>query len=110
VNNFGFEIERISNYKQNEDGNSSNLNWEKIGFVQGFGNSTTPKDYSFVDKNSVSPTLYRLKQIDFDGTFKYSDQFEVLDNAEFSFSLGQNYQIHSTRNNYKIYYPFNRER
>ncbi len=91
VNNFGFEIERISNYKQNEDGNSSNLNWEKIGFVQGFGNSTTPKDYSFVDKNSVSPTLYRLKQIDFDGTFKYSDEIEVLDNAEFSFSLGQNY-------------------
>ena len=34
--------------------------------------------------------FYRLKQIDFDGTFEYSNEIEV-DAAPVSFSLEQNY-------------------
>ena len=47
--------------------------------VRGNGNSNSPKDYLFVDKNLFggSKFNYRLKQIDNDGQFKYSDNVEV---------------------------------
>ena len=50
VNNYGFEIER------------SNANkWEKIGFVEGHGNSYSPKDYSFYDDSPLpGSSVYRL--------------------------------------------------
>ena len=69
VNNYGFNIER----SVNDDG------WEKMGFVEGHGNSNSPKQYSFTDKNPVggSVFLYRLKQIDIDGKYEYSDEIEV---------------------------------
>ncbi len=73
VNNFGFDIERtvISNEVRN-------LSWEKIGFVEGYGNSNSPKDYSFTDASVISGKYaYRLKQIDNDGTFSYSKIIEV---------------------------------
>ncbi|MHB9040542.1 MAG: T9SS type A sorting domain-containing protein, partial [Melioribacteraceae bacterium] len=51
-----------------------------------------PKDYSFVDKNlQVGKLQYRLKQIDLDGVFEYSDVVEVNFNAPVNFVLGQNY-------------------
>ncbi|MHA2028025.1 MAG: T9SS type A sorting domain-containing protein [Candidatus Kariarchaeaceae archaeon] len=70
VNNNGFSIERSS---------SQNTLWESLGFVEGFGNSSSPKKYSFADNNPVggSKFLYRLKQIDNDGQFEYSDVVEV---------------------------------
>jgi len=87
VNNYGFEIERSI-------AQISNLfnNWEKIGFVQGHGNSNSPKDYSFVDANPPSGKLqYRLKQIDTDGSFEYSQVVEVENELPKQFSLEQNY-------------------
>ena len=53
--------------------------WEKVGFVQGNGNSNSPKGYSFTDKNLTGGTkfVYRLKQIDNDGKFEYSKEIEV---------------------------------
>jgi hypothetical protein len=72
VNNYGFEVERSLVI-----GHQSLENWEVIGFVQGHGNSNSPKDYSFFDacpfgKNSPSGNLkYRLKQIDTDGRYEY---------------------------------------
>ena len=87
VNNYGFEIERsvaqISNLRNN---------WEKIGFVAGHGNSNSPKDYSFIDVNPPSGKLqYRLKQIDTDGSFQYSQVVEVETETPKQFSLEQNY-------------------
>jgi hypothetical protein len=77
VNNYGFEVEeRVSGI------------WNKIGFVQGHGNSNSPKEYSFYD-NSVALS-YRLKQIDTDGGFEYSDVVDV-NNLSKEFSLDQNY-------------------
>jgi hypothetical protein len=74
VNNYGFEIER----KYNGPADVSNNSWEKIGFVQGNGNSNSPKYYSFIDKNLLSGYYsYRLKQIDYDGSYTYSDVLKV---------------------------------
>jgi hypothetical protein len=82
LKNYGFEILRSV---QNE-------NWQKIGFVKGYGNSVSPKDYSFVD-NSVTKGIYsyRLKQIDNDGSFEYSKVIEVDLDSPDEFELSQNY-------------------
>jgi hypothetical protein len=57
VNNYGFEIER----KYSGPADVINNSWEKIGFVQGNGNSNSPKYYSFIDKNLLSGYYsYRL--------------------------------------------------
>ncbi len=82
LSNYGFEIER----KTDE--------WNKIGFVKGSGNSTETKYYNFEDNklNMLSSVKYRLKQIDLDGTFKYSNEIEMaLNNSPTEFSLSQNY-------------------
>jgi hypothetical protein len=81
VSNYGFEIER-----------SINNNWKKIGFAEGYGNSNSPKSYSFTDKNLVggSKFQYRLKQVDTDGQFEYSNIVEV-EFLPYKFALFQNY-------------------
>lgn len=81
INNFGFEVERFEN-----------SDWEKIGFVNGNGNSNSPKDYSFIDDQiRVNGTIkYRLKQIDNDGQFEYSDVISVTFSPK-EFELLQNY-------------------
>jgi len=81
VNNSGFEIER----------NSGNR-FEKIGFVPGFGTSTETHIYSYVDNSLLVGTYqYRLKQIDYDGTFQYSNVVEVEIISPDVFALKQNY-------------------
>jgi len=62
-----------------EEGEELSTDWEKVAFVEGAGNSNSQKVYSFVDKNPVGGTkfAYRLKQIDIDGKFEYSDEIEV---------------------------------
>ena len=83
VNNYGFEVERTSLHK---------INWEKIGFVQGNGNSNSPKNYSFTDKPiGGSEFKYRLKQIDFDGQYEYSPEVVVKLETPANFSLKQNF-------------------
>ncbi len=84
INNYGFEIER-SNEREN---------WEKIGFVNGFGNSNSPKSYSFIDGDVEGGNYqYRLKQIDYDGQFEYSPIVEISFNKSLpkEFALDQNY-------------------
>ena len=49
--------------------------WTKIGEVKGQGYSDSPTDYKFEDTNLPAAggnILYRLKQIDADGSFAYS--------------------------------------
>ena len=64
-----------------------------IAFVQGHGNSNSPKYYSYSDKsiNLSGKYLYRLKQIDIDGSYEYSDQVEVDLGLPSEFKLSQNY-------------------
>ena len=82
VNSYGYEIQK----KTGEN------NWTKVGFVEGAGNSNSPKKYSFVDKNLVGGTkfVYRLKIIDIDGSFEYSDEINVEVKPS-KFELMQNY-------------------
>jgi hypothetical protein len=82
INNSGFSVER----------KSTNNEFEEIGFVPGFGSTTEPKSYSFSDQNLENNVYtYRLKQVDFDGTFEYSSEVEVDVNVPATFSLEQNY-------------------
>jgi len=91
VNNYGFEIERTVGSPQSSVGSQSQNTWEKIGFIQGHGNSNSQKDYSFTDENPSDGLVnYRLKQIDNDGNFKYSSIVEVT-SLPTKYSLGQNY-------------------
>ncbi len=78
VNNYGFEIER-SIVSEEDAFETESYDWEKVSFVEGHGNSNSTKIYSFTDKNLVggSKFVYRLKQIDIDGTFEYSDVVEI---------------------------------
>jgi hypothetical protein len=82
TNNNGFAIER----------KSTNSEYTQIGFVPGFGTTTEPRSYSFTD-NSVTPAAYsyRLKQVDYDGTFEYSSEVAVDVTIPLEFSLEQNY-------------------
>ncbi len=87
VNNYGFYVERSSlSASPRQDG------WEKIGFVEGHGNSNSPKTYSYLD-NSVNSGKYeyRLKQVDIDGSFEYSETVEVNLEIPTEFKLAQNY-------------------
>ena len=85
VNNYGFEV-------QKSGVSSQNVEWAQIGFVNGHGNSNSPKEYSFMDENITAGTYnYRLKQIDNDGTFEYSNVVAVSFGAPEKFALDQNY-------------------
>ena len=84
INNYGFEIERRSMGEQT---------WAKIGFVAGSGTSSSPKEYSYLDRHLPSGRYaYRIKQIDNDGTFQYHGNAEVeIGLAEKRFELESNY-------------------
>ena len=68
-------------------------------FVRGHGTTTVPQNYRYTDNSPGSGTVYyRLKQLDLDGTFRYSDGIAVdvvsgTAGKEFptEFSLGQSY-------------------
>jgi hypothetical protein len=64
VNNKGFEIER-----KGEDGE-----WTNIGFVKGIGSGST---YNFTDEGPLSISYYRLRQVDHDGKYEYSNVVSV---------------------------------
>ncbi len=82
TNNFGFDIEMSKEQKV----------WNKIGFVQGHGTSNKKHSYSFIDKNLESDHYYyRLKQIDSDGSYIYSEVLEISILPPINFSLSQNY-------------------
>jgi hypothetical protein len=82
--NFGFDVER----RQAPAGN-----FVKIGFVRGQGSSTEYNAYAFVDTSSHQGTenIYRLKQINLDGTFDYSPEIKVEMPYPGKFDLKGNY-------------------
>jgi hypothetical protein len=82
VNNQGFSVER----------KIANGSFVNAGFVSGRGNSLEPTAYSFVDKGLESGKyIYRLKQVDYDGTTTYSAEVEVEVGTPTVFALEQNY-------------------
>lgn len=82
VNNYGFEVQRKSDHSS----------FQSIGFVDGNGTSTNRLTYSFSDTDiKESRYYYRLKQIDFDGSFEYSPEVMVDIPALADYILHQNY-------------------
>ncbi|GIK23448.1 MAG: T9SS type A sorting domain-containing protein [Ignavibacteriaceae bacterium] len=60
--------------------------------MPGFGTTTEPKSYSFIDsKLETGNYNYRLKQIDLDGSFAYSNTINIKIEQPFVFTLDQNY-------------------
>jgi len=96
INNKGFEVQRSEVTNQpNEVGVSpkdGRSEWERVGFVAGYGTTSEPKTYSFTDNNINNGTYnYRLMQIDLNGTYKYSNTVEVSITGPVQYSLSQNY-------------------
>ncbi len=74
VDNYGFEVQRQTINNQQSPMN----NWEKIGFVEGHGTSSSVHYYSLTDVSVAAGTYgYRLKQIDRNGSFEYSNAVEA---------------------------------
>ncbi|HUI31035.1 MAG TPA: pectinesterase family protein [Candidatus Acidoferrales bacterium] len=72
LNNSGWDVERavVKSGAQPE--------WQKIGHVNGTTNSTELTKYSFVDRKALSGIFnYRLKQMDINGNYKYSNPIQV---------------------------------
>ncbi len=84
TNNMGFEIERRDKYGD----------WKKIAFSKGSGTSTHKIYYGYDDYEPKAPAIlyYRLKQIDYNGEFEYSNEVEVLlGEIPENYSIQQNY-------------------
>ncbi|MCU0342454.1 MAG: T9SS type A sorting domain-containing protein [Ignavibacterium sp.] len=82
LNSSHFEVER----------KSEGSDWSSIGRVNASGYSTSKVDYRFVDENLIGNKLsYRLKLVDLDGSFTYSQEVEINSSLPTSFSLSQNY-------------------
>lgn len=85
TNNNGFEIQR----KLNNDGI-----WTTVGFKNGYGTTTQPHEYSYTDNISdinATSVSYRLKQVDFNGSFEFSDVVMIDNIAPSQYILSQNF-------------------
>ncbi|NUN10601.1 MAG: T9SS type A sorting domain-containing protein [Ignavibacteriaceae bacterium] len=81
TNNRGFEIQR-----------KSGSDFVTVGFVSGKGTTTETQNYSYTDKvDQFGAVSYRLKQIDFDGTYAYSSVVETEILKPATFEMAQNY-------------------
>jgi len=68
--------------------------WVRIGFVEGHGTTTEIQNYQFIDniiKIRAASLCYRLKQIDFLGSYEYSDEVLVANPAPVDYALQQNF-------------------
>lgn len=64
INNSHFEVERSADVR----------NWTKLGEVVGNGTTTQIHNYKFIDALPLNgENYYRLKQVDFDGAFEYTE-------------------------------------
>ena len=97
VNNAGFEIQRtvFSNQSivNSKTGQGSTMNnWTKVGFVAGHGTTNAPQQYACADNVGNAGTYsYRLKQIDHDGAFTYSQAVQVTVAVPKVLALSQNF-------------------
>jgi len=90
INNFGFTVERSQDA----------IHFDSIGFVQGYNNSTLTQTYYFPDHQVNKNILYyyRLKQIDNDGHFEYSNiKVAMIQSEGLTFDVFPNPAINNTQ-------------
>lgn len=85
LNNNGFAIQRSVN----------NAQWEDIGFIKGKGTTNQTSSYTFTDLSPLAAQLsplayYRLKQVDYDGAFVYSNSITLSGKASSPVVAGPN--------------------
>lgn len=87
TNNYGFEVERRSPSPLQGEG------WIRVGFVEGNGTTSSPRSYAYTDLVTHPGTyMYRLRQIDRDGQFRYSPEMIVtISGYPETYSLMQNF-------------------
>jgi len=86
---YGFAVERRTVL---DDASRTSAAWAEIGFVRGSGTSSKPQQYTFVDRTLPAGSYaYRIKQVDQDGSFKYSSIIHADIALPKVFSLHQNY-------------------
>ncbi|HRI47318.1 MAG TPA: sialidase family protein, partial [Ignavibacteriaceae bacterium] len=84
INNAGFSIERKNLNTTSE--------FSAIGYVEGNGTAIQNNEYRFIDEvQNQGKFVYRLKQIDFDGSYAYSKEIEIDVTSLVTFNLEQNY-------------------
>lgn len=107
INNYGFYVQRST---------SSNTGFVDLpgNFVAGSGTSLASKHYQWVDRNPTGGAdFYRLKQVDLDGSYRFTQAVKVSPGAisqadarqPIVFSLAQNYPNPfnpSTRINFSV--------
>jgi hypothetical protein len=74
TNNLGFEIEhsKVSGIPD------AHGRWTSVGFVEGHGTTSAEQSYAFrIEGLAVGSHRFRLKQVDYDGAFEYSDEVEA---------------------------------
>lgn len=87
TNNKGFEIQRAPGTTAQR-----NSEFKTIGFIQGHGTTTELSRYNFTDNSPVQgKSIYRLKQIDFNGTFRIYGPVEADYEGVTDYTLSQNY-------------------
>ncbi|MFV1981171.1 MAG: T9SS type A sorting domain-containing protein [Rhodothermia bacterium] len=88
-NNAGFEIQRLERVV---DPGIPVEDWVAIGYVDGAGTTNNAQTYEYlVDDVQIGRNIFRLKQIDFDGAFEYSDHVEVISEIPGRFVLAPAY-------------------
>ncbi|NBC17994.1 MAG: T9SS type A sorting domain-containing protein [Bacteroidetes bacterium] len=73
TNNAGFDIQR----RAAQDSLATTVPWQTLGFVEGRGTTAEPQVYRYEDASlpyDAERVVYRLRQVDFDGTFEYSPE------------------------------------
>lgn len=97
INNHKFVIEKYYNEQ-----------WNEIATIYGKGNSSTKNNYAFKDFNILpGKNQYKIKQIDFDGKYQYSDIIE-FDNKVTDFKILSVYPNPFNPNiNLRYYVPYN---
>lgn len=76
INNSQFEVERAF---------GKPTNWKVVGTIKGKGNTNNVTNYQLIDNlenDANEPVYYRIKQIDFDGKFSYSNTIKLDNNND----------------------------
>ena len=81
TNNKGFEVQRMANGE-----------FKTIGFINGAGTTTQPQSYTYTDSRIEAGTyVYRLNQVDFDGSSHASEVLNISISQLINYSLDQNF-------------------